>query len=295
MQGSGLIQTTYNVTYAINNDTLQDIGIKRLKLAARDASGTYSDVITIELWIVAMKCTNGGQCLSKYPDQYSCNDEVRTEGFDEYFTCNCTNEWTGQYCEEDVDECAHEPCSGREVCTNKDGGYECFCESGDFLCKANLESWSFALILVGAGLSLIIIVVVFYVARWKYRQVKYRAVVDPVNGSEIWLQDDFDVDIPKNEPPLSTFINNKNQDDILQTQFNKNFDDDDHDFRHPAPDVSQQDIVTVKLSEVGENAEIANLFPSAGLMRPPNRNVHFNTALLVPAMPPVEGQDDTEF
>ncbi|XP_052806219.1 uncharacterized protein LOC128235437 [Mya arenaria] len=295
MKGSGLIQAIYNVTYAINTDTLQDIGIKRLKLAARDSSGSYSDVISIELWIMAMKCMNGGKCLSKYSDQYDCNDEVRTEGFDEYFTCNCPNEWTGQYCEEDVNECANQPCSGREICKNKDGGYECFCESGDFLCTANLEGWSFALIVIGAGLFLFIITIFCFVARWKYRQMKYKIGVYPPNGSEICLQDDFDADIPGSVPPLSTFTKNHKQDDTLQTQISTDFSDDDCDLRHPAPDISQRDIVTVKMSDMRENIDVMGMFPSAGMLRPPKRNVHVNTALLSSAMPPVEGQEETEF
>ncbi|XP_052803271.1 uncharacterized protein LOC128233573 isoform X2 [Mya arenaria] len=293
MGSSGLSQAIYNVTYAINNDTLQEIGIKRLKFAARDAVGTYSDVISIELWIMAMKCMNGDQCLGKYSDQYACNDKVRTEGFDEYFTCDCPNEWTGQYCEEDVDECANQPCSGREICKNKDGGYECFCESGDFLCTANLEVWSFALIIIGAGLFLTIITIFCLVARWKCRQMKYKIGVFPPNGSEICLQDDFDADLPRSEPPLSTFAKSSTEDVKLQTEISADSNEDDHDLQQPESNISERDIVTVKMSDMRN--KIDNMFPSAGMLRPPKRNVHVNTALLSSAMPPVEGKDDTEF
>ncbi|WAR05119.1 hypothetical protein MAR_020488, partial [Mya arenaria] len=105
----------YKIQYVIKRDELQNFGIEHLKLVARDSRETYSDVISLELWIMAMKCINGGQCRSIYPNQYSCNDAVRTEGFDKHYACNCPNEWTGAYCEDDVDECLFKPCKNRQA------------------------------------------------------------------------------------------------------------------------------------------------------------------------------------
>lgn len=43
-------------------------------------------------------------------------------------SCKCHPGWLGQYCEEDMNECAVHPCDHR--CMNTDGSYKCYCEHG---------------------------------------------------------------------------------------------------------------------------------------------------------------------
>ena len=47
-----------------------------------------------------------------------------------YFRCNCTDNWSGPSCTDDVDECAtlDSPCTLPNTrCTNTQGGYVCNC------------------------------------------------------------------------------------------------------------------------------------------------------------------------
>lgn len=55
-------------------------------------------------------CQNGGKCI----------DGVNT------YTCDCPPEWSGKYCNEDVDECSGSinPCQNGATCTNEEGGYD---------------------------------------------------------------------------------------------------------------------------------------------------------------------------
>ena len=61
-------------------------------------------------------CQNGGRCV----------DGVNT------YSCECPPEYTGQYCTQDVDECAMRPdiCQNGATCANTDGGYSCICVNG---------------------------------------------------------------------------------------------------------------------------------------------------------------------
>jgi len=65
-------------------------------------------------------CSNGGECSN-------------TEGG---FTCSCPVNWTGQFCEIDVDECADAAAAGITLCEhdgkcmNTQGSFQCICNGG---------------------------------------------------------------------------------------------------------------------------------------------------------------------
>ena len=62
-----------------------------------------------------LRCSNGGECIDGLGEQFTCNcikSYLRCsnggeciDGLGEEFTCNCTHGWTGDTCQENVDEC----------------------------------------------------------------------------------------------------------------------------------------------------------------------------------------------
>ncbi|OQR79590.1 protein jagged-1-like [Tropilaelaps mercedesae] len=63
-------------------------------------------------------CANGGLCFS---------DDSNDTGF----RCECPYGWTGETCQQDIDECVElSPCRHGGRCTNIIGGYSCACTAG---------------------------------------------------------------------------------------------------------------------------------------------------------------------
>ncbi|KAK6180960.1 hypothetical protein SNE40_008919 [Patella caerulea] len=67
-------------------------------------------------------CQETCQCVAGHV--LSCS---KTDG-----TCNCTDQWTGNTCQTDVDECQNQTICGTSSsqCVNVDGGYRCDCQDG---------------------------------------------------------------------------------------------------------------------------------------------------------------------
>ncbi|XP_062602703.1 neurogenic locus notch homolog protein 1-like [Saccostrea cucullata] len=78
-----------------------------------DTGSTLSRLPEVDNCLMEDPCQNGGKCVS---------DEVS-------YSCVCTEGWTGQHCDRDLDECRRNPCNGRP-CTNTLGSYRCECPSG---------------------------------------------------------------------------------------------------------------------------------------------------------------------
>ncbi|XP_072925215.1 neurogenic locus notch homolog protein 3 isoform X3 [Hemitrygon akajei] len=83
-------------------------------------------------------CGHGGTCI----------DGVNT------YNCQCTPEWTGQFCTEDVDECHLQPnaCHNGGTCFNTQGSHTCVCVNGwtGDDCSENIDDCATAVCFHGA-------------------------------------------------------------------------------------------------------------------------------------------------
>merc|ERR1711907_698439 len=57
-----------------------------------------------------------------------CQNGGVCTNFDGGFSCECADGWTGDNC--DVDECLENPCQNGGACTNTEGSFICDCETG---------------------------------------------------------------------------------------------------------------------------------------------------------------------
>ncbi|XP_078692524.1 uncharacterized protein LOC144922543 [Branchiostoma floridae x Branchiostoma belcheri] len=83
------------------------------------------DFVTFPTTVVYLSVTDIDECASKpRPCLHgTCVDK------DGGYNCTCSPGWTGQDCQQDINECASKPCL-HGTCENKDGGYMCICSSG---------------------------------------------------------------------------------------------------------------------------------------------------------------------
>eukprot|EP00058_Branchiostoma_floridae_P023147 XP_002608637.1 hypothetical protein BRAFLDRAFT_97687 [Branchiostoma floridae] len=63
------------------------------------------------------------ECAKKTCKHGTCKNK------DGGYRCACSPGWTGQNCQQDIDECAWSPCQ-HGGCVNKNGGYKCTCSPG---------------------------------------------------------------------------------------------------------------------------------------------------------------------
>ncbi|KAI8520254.1 hypothetical protein Bbelb_000080 [Branchiostoma belcheri] len=54
---------------------------------------------------------------------------VNQDAYDGYKTCTCSPGWTGQNCQQNINECTKNPCQ-HGTCVNQDGGYKSTCSPG---------------------------------------------------------------------------------------------------------------------------------------------------------------------
>lgn len=65
-------------------------------------------------------CKNGGECI---------------DGPGYSYNCHCRDGWTGDLCEEDIDECLSSPCQNGGLCLNIPATYTCACLFGKTIIK----------------------------------------------------------------------------------------------------------------------------------------------------------------
>ncbi|XP_019639757.1 PREDICTED: fibropellin-1-like [Branchiostoma belcheri] len=111
-------------------------------------AGYEGDLCNIDIDECASNpCQNGGTCLHGV-NSYSCHCQVGyggencqhvedclsspcvhgtcTDGLASY-TCSCENGWTGNNCNQEIDECASNPCWLGGTCLDHVNGYSCVC------------------------------------------------------------------------------------------------------------------------------------------------------------------------
>ncbi|XP_033745618.1 delta-like protein B [Pecten maximus] len=76
-----------------------------------------------------VSCDNG-QLNLLCTNQDICQHEGKCNNIDGGFTCHCTDGWTGDRCQTDVNECEHNPCLHSGTCHNINGNYTCHCSDG---------------------------------------------------------------------------------------------------------------------------------------------------------------------
>ena len=59
-----------------------------------------------------VRCAHGGECL---------------DGLGDSFQCVCQEGWTGELCEENIDECQEDPCMNDGHCMDLVGDFLCVC------------------------------------------------------------------------------------------------------------------------------------------------------------------------
>jgi len=82
-----------------------------------------------------------GHCMSWYDGCNSCGcedgevsfcTEMWCEVFEDAYCTACEDGWTGENCDEDIDECEDDPCKPLETCNNTEGSFECEPAEPDF-------------------------------------------------------------------------------------------------------------------------------------------------------------------
>uniref|UniRef100_A0A915KIS4 Notch n=1 Tax=Romanomermis culicivorax TaxID=13658 RepID=A0A915KIS4_ROMCU len=98
-----------------------------------------SSVITYENCLSGNLCQNSGVCRKDVKKQLqqlrrSTNDNKYSiiVDSDNNQVCDCSSNWRGQFCTEDVDECSEKAnmCQNGGTCSNFVGGYRCICVNG---------------------------------------------------------------------------------------------------------------------------------------------------------------------
>ncbi|KAK3703614.1 hypothetical protein QZH41_019153, partial [Actinostola sp. cb2023] len=98
--------------------------IVNIRIIARDSKGAAS-VVTIQIRFC--DCKNGGDCLFSTIQQSYANSSLQL------VSCNCSDKYTGDLCETQVDPCADKPCYKGVNCATiqQPFGYKCGdCPSG---------------------------------------------------------------------------------------------------------------------------------------------------------------------
>lgn len=114
------------VEYAVSGNYF---GTAEIQVVAGDQSYSYSNVLTVKVYILAMPCSNEGRCVGNQSDP-QCQSLQRAYSYRGY-SCFCRPGYSGMLCQTEIDECASGPCGV---------GYDCIDQVNSHICVAKVSS-----------------------------------------------------------------------------------------------------------------------------------------------------------
>ncbi|WAR20773.1 DNER-like protein [Mya arenaria] len=94
-----------------------------LEFIAQTEDSSYTPGVTISVFVLENPCIHG-TCNHSTLGEEACNDTARSDSFVGY-ECVCYPGYKGEWCQTEIDECAHEPCSTLYDCEDLVNDYEC--------------------------------------------------------------------------------------------------------------------------------------------------------------------------
>ncbi|XP_022105060.1 uncharacterized protein LOC110986994 [Acanthaster planci] len=147
--------TTSRFSYAPNPNYH---GRDSFLVLVEDQSGAVSQLLEVQIAVLANPCINDGICRGPAEDP-NCTSPARSDGFDSY-SCLCQPGWFGDACQThgtDSDECLSTPCEYPYVCYSHHGGYQCACPLSDPLCDS--FNWR-ARVIIGIGSCMVVVFII---------------------------------------------------------------------------------------------------------------------------------------
>ncbi|OWF46933.1 Delta-like protein 1 [Mizuhopecten yessoensis] len=140
------------------------------QLLGSDQGGQMTAKLDVHVFVLVSPCIHG-RCAQTDIWAFPCNDSARALSFDTY-TCACNAGYRSQWCDEEIDECAEDPCNLMFDCTDHVAFYTCHINAG-YLAAVLLSS---GLVVVGAGIIL----------AYRYKNLKK----DSIRMSRMLIPDD---------------------------------------------------------------------------------------------------------
>lgn len=110
----------YSVDMIINKDFHGDFF---LYILGYDSENSYTERLETHIYVFWSPCVHG-ICSPKFNNSPPCDDVSRATSFD-FFKCSCFPGYTGEWCENEIDECLQQPCGEVCNCIDKVNSYEC--------------------------------------------------------------------------------------------------------------------------------------------------------------------------
>ncbi|OWF48074.1 Delta-like protein 1 [Mizuhopecten yessoensis] len=93
------------------------------QLLGSDRGGQMTARLDVHMFVLISPC-NYGRCAQADLWNFPCNDNTRVFSFDTY-TCECNVGYRSQWCDEEIDECASDPCPTLFDCTDHVAFHTC--------------------------------------------------------------------------------------------------------------------------------------------------------------------------
>ncbi|XP_045172526.2 uncharacterized protein LOC123534370 [Mercenaria mercenaria] len=110
---------SYNITFKFSPNIN---GHMTLKFIGITANGIFSPSVTIDVYVLANPCVNG--YCDHVDGTHTCDSQNRATSFDGFF-CHCHPGFNGAWCQDNINECAPEPCALMYDCEDLTNDYRC--------------------------------------------------------------------------------------------------------------------------------------------------------------------------